>query len=283
MTKFIEKLTHRLDTINSHVCIGLDSNYDNIPQFVKNKYPDISQAIFYFNQKIIAATHDLAIIYKMNLSFYAGFGPAGLQALSLTNQYLKKNHPEIMILADCKRSEMGHSVKMVAQEIFDWLKFDCIMVTPWFGFDTLRDYFDNNEHGVLVYIHDSNPSAVEIQDLKLADGRAVYEVVAEKIANEWNLNGNLWAEAGITYLPQLKKTRHIIGEQMPLLVAGIGAQGGQANDLVGLFGENKRRLIANSSRGIIFASQSQNEEVYFQEVKQAAQKLQADLLEASAQ
>lgn len=283
MTKFIEKLKHRLDTTNSHICIGLDSDYNNLPQFIKKKYSNIDQAVFYFNQKIIESTYDLAIIYKMNVSFYAGFGHDGLKALSLTNQYLKKNYPEIMILADCKRSEMGNSVKMVAQEIFDWLKFDCIMVTPWFGFDTLRDYFDNDEHGVLVYIHDSNPSASEIQDLKLADGRAVYEVVAEKIASEWNLNGNLWAEAGITYLPQLKKARHIIGEQMPLLIAGVGAQGGKASDLIGLFGENKQRLIVNSSRGIIFASQSQNEKVYFQEIRQAAQKLQADLLEAAAQ
>ncbi len=278
MTKFIDKLINRLETTDSHLCVGLDSNYQNIPDFFKKSFAgDIEKTILNFNQNIIESTADLAIIYKMNLSFYAGFGEAGLRALAATNDYLKKRHPEIMILADCKRSEMGQSVVMVAQEIFDWLKFDCVMVTPWFGFDTLKDYFQDESKGALVYIHDSNPSAAEIQDLTLADGRAVYEVVAQKVAHEWNLNGNLWAEAGITYLTQLRRTREILGPEMPLLVAGIGAQGGKASDLKGLFGKNNRRLIANSSRGIIFSSPATTQEIYFQDVREAAKKLRDEL------
>lgn len=280
MTKFIDQLKSRLETANSHLCVGLDSNYDAIPNFLKINR-SIEETIFYFNQRVIDTTHDLAVIYKMNVSFYAGFGEAGLRALVKTNQYLHQNHPEILTLADCKRSEMGQSVKMVAQEIFDWLGFNCVMVTPWFGLDTIRDYFQDESHGVLVYIHDSNPSASEIQDLPLADGRAVYEVVADKIAHDWNLNGNLWAEAGITYLPQLKKARAIIGDDMPLLVAGIGAQGGQPQDLQGLFGHHGQRLLANSSRGIIFASSADNETQYFADVRAAAQKLHDELLRVS--
>lgn len=251
-----------------------------MPEFAR-KNRSLSQAIFYFNQQIIEQTADLTVIYKMNLSFYAGYGSEGLEGLRLTNQYLKEKYPETQILADCKRSEMGESVKMVAGELFDWLNFDCVMVTPWFGVDTIRDYMVDETKGVLVYIHDSNPSAFEIQNLELADGRQVYEEVAAKVASTWNLNGNLWAEAGITYLPELRKTRAIIGDEMPLLVAGVGAQGGKVADLQGLFGNNGQRLIVNSSRGIIFSSSATDQDTYFSEIRSNALSLKNELLTVS--
>jgi orotidine-5'-phosphate decarboxylase len=179
-----------------------------------------------FNQEVIRQTADLAIFYKMNVSFYAGYGAEGLEGLRLTNEHLETHHPEIQILAGCKRSEMGESVKMVAGELFDWLQFDCVTVTPWFGFDTLKDYFADKTKGVLVCIHDSNPTATEIQDLILADGQRVYEEVARKVAVEWNFNGNLIA----AYPQQLRHIREIIGDEMPLLVAGVGVQGGKVAD-----------------------------------------------------
>jgi orotidine-5'-phosphate decarboxylase len=162
---------------------------------------------------------------------------------------------------------------LVRQEIFDWLGFDCIMVTPWFGSDTFRDYLEDESKGVVVYVHDSNPSAAEIQDLVLSDGRKVYELVAEKVAGAWNINGNLFAEAAATYPRALRRTRQIIGEDMPLLVAGIGPQGGKIENLAGLFGTGRRRLLVNSSRGIIFSSSADNESKYRQEVGLAAQGL----------
>jgi orotidine-5'-phosphate decarboxylase len=162
---------------------------------------------------------------------------------------------------------------LVRQEIFDWLGFDCIMVTPWFGSDTFRDYLEDESKGVVVYVHDSNPSATEIQDLVLSDGRKVYELVAEKIAGAWNINGNLFAEAASTYPEALRRTRQIIGEDMPLLVAGIGPQGGKIEDLAGLFGLNGRRLLVNSSRGVIFSSSADDGVKYKQEVRLIAKEL----------
>ena len=94
-------------------------------------------------------------------------------------------------------------------------------MTPWFGFDTVRDYVDGEEHGVCVYVHDSNPTAVEFQDLELKDGRRVYEEVARKVARQWNINGNVMVEAGATYPKQLKRVREIVGEEMVILTAGI--------------------------------------------------------------
>jgi orotidine-5'-phosphate decarboxylase len=268
----MERLKNRLDNMESHLCVGLDSHYDKLPCFVK-KGRSVSEAIFEFNKMIVEATSDLAAAYKMNVSFYAGYGEEGLAALRRTNRYLREVDPSVPIIADCKRSEMGETVKLVRQEIFDWLGFDCIMVTPWFGSDTLRDYLEDESKGVAVYVHDSNPSAAEIQGLVLSDGRKVYEVVAEKVAGAWNVNGNLFAEAAATYPDALRKIRRIIGEDMPLLVAGIGPQGGKIGDLAGLFGLNGQRLLVNSSRGIIFSSSAADGVEYRQEVRLVARKL----------
>lgn len=278
MTNFTHKLIASIENKNSSVCVGLDSRYDRIPEDPK-KNLFISEAIFSFNQQIIEATHDVAAVYKMNVAFYAGFGAQGLEGLRLTNEYLKKQHPDIPILADCKRSEMGESVKMVKQEIFDWLGFDCIMVTPWFGFDTVRDYLDDPSHGVCVYVHDSNPTAAEFQDLELKDGRRLYEAVTEQVVKKWNINGNVFVEAGATYPRQLKRVREIAGEEMVILTAGVGIQGGKITDITGVFGKNGRRLLVNSSRGIIFAGEGKRD--YFGAVNQAAVMLRHQLRDAS--
>lgn len=254
------------------LCVGLDSRYDRIP----NASSSIVDTVFSFNAKIVDATCDIAAAYKMNISFYAGFGQEGLEALRKTNAYIKTNYPDIPLLADGKRSEMGESVRMVKQELFDWLLFDCVMVTPWFGFDTARDYLDDPRHGVCVYVHDSNPSAGEFQDLELRDGRKVYEVVAERVAKEWNVNGNVWVEGGATYPEQLRRIRAIVGEDMPMLVAGIGPQGGSVESLRGLFGTNRNRLLVNSSRGIIFAGIGNDD--YIGEARKAAMKIRESIL-----
>jgi orotidine-5'-phosphate decarboxylase len=268
----MERLKNRLNRMESHLCVGLDSHYEKLPAFIREGR-SVSEAVFEFNKMIAEATSGLAAVYKMNVSFYAGYGEEGLSALMRTNRYLRASDPAVPLIADCKRSEMGETVKLVSQEVFDWLGFDCIMVTPWFGMDTLRGYLDDESKGVIVYIHDSNPSAAEIQDLVLSDGRRVYEVVAEKVAGAWNINGNVFAEAAATYPEALRETRRIIGEDMPLLVAGVGPQGGKIEDPAGLFGADGRRLLVNGSRGSIFSSSAGGEAQYRQEVRFAAQEL----------
>lgn len=272
--KFISKLEHSLDLKKSHVCVGLDSRYDRIPEIFKRKQ-SVAQSIYEFNKEVIDATHDVAVAYKSNLAFYAGFGAQGLEGLARTNAYLRKQHPEIPTLADCKRSEMGESVKMIEQEIFDWLGFDCVMVTPWFGFDTVKDYLKHPEHGVVVYVHDSNPTATEFQELELKDGRLVYEAVTQRIVEFWNESGNVIVEAGATYPLALRRVRKIVGDKMPILTAGVGIQGAKPEVLKGTFGKNGRRLFVNSSRGIIFAGEGKSD--YFGAVRAAAVELQKQL------
>lgn len=276
--KFIDTVISSLETSGSHVCVGLDSRFDKIPDDLK-KGASVSEAIFSFNKRIIEATHDLAAAYKSNVAFYAGFGPDGLEGLRLTNTYLRTTYPGIPVFADCKRSEMGESVTMIKNEIFDWLQFTCIMVTPWFGFDTVRDYLTDERHGICVYAHDSNPTAAEFQELELKDGSRVYEAVTKRIVTDWNKSGNVMVEAGATYPEALRNVRSIIGEEMPLLVAGVGTQGGSVDSLKGLFGANGRRLLVNSSRGIIFAGLGKPD--YFSEVRKSALTLRDALRAAS--
>lgn len=276
--KFIAKMVNCLDSVDSHVCVGLDSRYDRIPEEIK-KGLSVSDAVFEFNKKVVEATQDLAVAYKSNVAFYAGFGAEGLEGLARTNHWIQENYPTIPLLADCKRSEMGESVKMIEHEIFEWLGFDCVMVTPWFGFDTVRDYLTKEQNGVAVYVHDSNPTAAEFQELELKDGRRVYEEVTQRVVDVWNTNGNVFVEAGATYPEALRRVRQIVGEKMPILTAGVGIQGGKVSDIAGVFGKNGKRLLVNSSRGIIFAGEGKKD--YFGEVRNAAATFRQQLLEAS--
>lgn len=278
--KFINKLTRRLDFINSHLCVGLDSQYDLLPFFIR-KNNSVSRAIFEFNKNIIEATSSISIVYKINIAFYEGFGLEGLQALEATTRYLHKNFREIPLFADCKRAEMGNSVLMLKKYIFDWLSFDCIMLTPWFGYDSIKDLIKDTTHGILIYVHDSNPSAAELQDLKLKNGTALYEDVALRIVNKWNKNGNIIVEAGATYPKQLKNVRRIVGDNMPIFTAGIVNQGAPVENLKGVFGWNNKRLIVNSSRGIIFAGKDKLN--YFKDVKKAAENLRDQIMNVSLQ
>lgn len=277
--KFIEKLISRLESSGSALCVGLDTNYDRLPQKLKEGR-NVSSSIFEFNSEVVSRTQKVAAAYKMNLSFYAGFGIEGLEGLRRTNEVIREKFPSIPIIADAKRSEMGETVTMVKREIFEHLLFDAVMVTPWFGFDTVRDYLSDEKCGVIVYVHDSNPSAPEFQDLMVQDpasSRALplYEYVTERVARKWNTNGNVMVEAGLTYPKTLHAIRKIAGEDMPLLAAGLGAQGGAVENLRGLFGKNQCRLLVNVSRGIIRAGESSADP--YQEIEKAARMFASEI------
>lgn len=273
--KFIDSLIGSLESKHSHVCVGLDSRYDQLPDFVK-KGVSLSDAVFTFNKQIIEATSDIAVAYKINTTFYSAFGEEGLRALLQTNRFLRSQYKNIPVLADCKRNELGDGAHLMSKEIFDTYLFTCVLVTPWFGSDAIHELLKKDEHGVCVYVHDSNPSAKEIQELELRDGSKLYEGVTQQVVHRWNTNGNVFVEAGLTYPDALARVRKITGRQMPILTSGIGAQGGKAESLRGLFGIHGKRLIVNSSRGILFAGKGSKD--YFSEVRKAADTLRINIL-----
>jgi orotidine-5'-phosphate decarboxylase len=233
---------------HSLVCVGLDSDLAKIPdRFKNNPHPQ-----FEFNKWVIDQTHEFAAAYKPNLAFYEAGGTDGWQDLALTMEYLQAKHPDIFTIADAKRADIGSTNEGYVTAIFDQLDFDAVTLHPYLGREALQPFLDRIDMVSIILCKTSNPGAGELQDL-LANGQPIWLVVAEKVSQEWNKNHNCMLVVGATYPQELAMVRKIVGN-MPLLVPGIGAQGGDlaATLKAGLTGQADGLLI-NSSRGIIFA------------------------------
>lgn len=248
-TGFVDSLKKEILS-KSNICVGLDSDIEKIPSFLKKSSQ--KDAILSFNKKIIDATADIVPAYKLNLAFYYSLGSEGIEAAKLTNQYIKSCYPEIKIIADVKKSEMLRTAELVAKEMFEEFGFDALTQTPWFGYDTIEPFLNYKDKAVFVICHDSNPSAKDIQDVKLKNGKFLYEHVTDLVANKWNSSGNILIEAPLTYPNILKKIVNIAGKNEFFLLAGLGAQGGEIKNLK-IF--RKDNFLVSASRSIIFASQ----------------------------
>lgn len=229
---FLKKLKNKWDE-GKFVCVGLD------------------KADFEFNKSIVDQTADLVCAYKPQSAFYEAEGLVGWEILKRTVEYIKQNHPEIPIILDAKRGDIGHINEGYVKAIFDDLGVDAITVHPYLGGETLQPFFERKDKAIFVLVRTSNPGAGEFQDLEV-DGKPLYQVVAEHV-KAWNINNNLAVVVGATYPDELKIVREILGD-MPILVPGIGAQEGDLKTVLenGL-DSNKQGLIINSSRSIINA------------------------------
>jgi orotidine-5'-phosphate decarboxylase len=280
---FIEMLKKRWQGVNSMVCVGLDSDYSQIGEgFSKGR--SVWQAMFEFNSAIIGETHDWVCAYKPNTAFYEYRGEHGWGALRDTINRIQVVAPDVPIILDAKRTDIGNTNKGYAEMAFDLLGADAITVNPYFGGEALGPFLERKDKGVIVLCKTSNPGAGEIQDLlipieALSLGAKVYfktiaeqvdplsyssiavrlyEYIAYRAANEWNKNSNVLLVVGATYPDELKKVRRIVGD-MPILVPGIGAQKGdlEATVKAGLDSQGFGMII-NSARGIIFASKGED-------------------------
>jgi len=261
MMKFADKLDKIIEKNNSLVCVGLDSNIDKLPKrFKKSAKPQ-----FKFNQWIIDQTYDLVCAYKPNWAFYEARGAKGFEELKETMIYLKKKCPEVVTIADAKRADIGTTNMGYVESVFGEFKCDAVTLHPYLGKEAVEPFLQRIDKGCVVLCRTSNPGAGEFQDLvidgKSASGRdkPLWQVVAEKVKNEWNVNNNCMLVVGATYPKELKKVREIVGE-MTLLVPGVGAQGGEVKATVkaGLNSAAKGMMI-NSSRGIIFSDNPREE------------------------
>lgn len=237
---FIEKLKQKWNE-GKFVCVGLDPSKETS-----------ADALFPFNKSIIDSTHDLVLAYKPNSAFYEAFGAQGWNALKETVSYIHEAYTDIPVILDAKRGDIGSTNEGYIKTIFEDMSFDALTVHPYMGQESLQPFLNQTDKGIIVLVRTSNPGAGEFQDLTV-DGRPLYEIVAENVALKWNKNGNCAVVVGATYPQDLKKVREIVGD-MPILVPGIGAQGG---DLEGILANgldsNKQGLIISSSRAIIYA------------------------------
>ncbi len=254
----------------SLVCVGLDPDLKKMPDCVKQeKYP-----IFAFNKAIIDATKDYVCCYKPQAAMYAGMNAD--EELGMTIDYIHEAAPGISVILDAKRADIGNTTAMYAKEAFERYKADAVTVNPYMGMDALKPFLDCADKGVIVLCRTSNGGAKEVQELKLESGELLYQHIARLISHDWNYNGNTMLVAGATFPEELGQIRKIVGDT-PLLVPGIGAQGGDLEGVLrnGLTAD-KTGLVINSSRGIIYASAGCD----FAEAAGAAAKLLRDQINA---
>ena len=248
----IDKYNARADHINSLLCIGLDTNIARLPRELRegDETPQLT-----FNRRIIEQTHSYAAAYKLNIAFYEAQGAAGWHELELTMRYLRSEYPDIYTICDAKRADIGSTNEAYATAIFDRLGFDAITLHPYVGSEGLAPFLERTNKGCIVLCRTSNVGASELQDLIIADAkeRPLWQVVAQTVHSRWNKNGNCMLVVGATYPNEMRQVRELVGD-MPLLVPGIGVQGGNVELTMraGLNADGKG-LIINSSRGIIFS------------------------------
>jgi orotidine-5'-phosphate decarboxylase len=263
MSKFITQLERSWDTSDSLVCVGLDPEIERFPEQIA----DQASPIFQFNKAIVDATADLVCAYKPQYAHYAAYEAE--DQLERTIDYIHRSYPGIPVILDSKRGDVGNTAERYAIEAFERYHADAVTVSPYLGGDSLEPFLKYEDKGVIVLCRTSNPGAGEVQDLDIG-GRKLFHVIAELASRRWNSRGNCLLVVGATYPRELAEVREIVGN-MPFLVPGVGAQGGD----VALAVQNGQTaagtgLIISSSRGILYASSGEN---FASAAREATQKL----------
>ncbi len=242
---FYQKLRSIQRKNNSLLCIGLDTDINKIPEFLF-EYGD---PIFEFNRRIIDATKDIVCAYKLNLAFYESTGEHGWYTV---HQTLARIQEEIVAIGDAKRGDIGNSAELYAKEIVDDYEFAACTVNPYMGWDSVKPFLKNARQGAFILAVTSNPGSKDFQYLKVK-GKPLYEEVVAK-TKKWNRKKNCGLVVGATHPKDLRRVR-TLAPDMPLLIPGIGAQGGDLKSAV-RYGcdKNGEMAIINVSRSIIYAS-----------------------------
>jgi orotidine-5'-phosphate decarboxylase len=281
MTK--EELTGLIRQKKSFLCIGLDSDIDRIPSFLKEDYPDPQ---FEFNRRIIDATIDLAVAYKPNTSFYESEGSKGWQTLEKTIKYLAEHEKgPVFTIADAKRGDIGNTSTHYAKAFFEKMPFDAITVNPYMGQDSVSPFLEFPGKWTIVLGLTSNPGAMDFQVLqpqfplllekmgiKTCYWKKLYELVIEE-AMKWGSPEKLMFVVGATQAPMLDSLRELAPEHF-FLIPGVGAQGGSLNEIAAKAMNKDAGIIVNASRSIIFASSGTD---FDKKARQAAKLLQGEM------
>jgi len=240
-----EKLKEKFNT-GLHICVGLDTDVQKIPTFLR----DTKNALAEFNKKIIEATKDLAAAYKINFAFYEKEGLKGIEALEKTLSFIPA---DVLTIADAKRGDIGNTAEMYAKSVFDNYLFDSVTVNPYMGTDSIQPFINYKDKLIFFLALTSNPSSKDFQKQKLLNGSFLYKEVIYKV-HEWNTNNNCGIVFGATNESELSDSLNVI-KALPVLVPGIGAQGGEIEKVAKLFiSSGSSYFLFNVSRGIIYKS-----------------------------
>jgi orotidine-5'-phosphate decarboxylase len=266
---FLLKLETAIQKNNSLLCLGLDTDIEKLPNHLRQEqYPVLA-----FNKQIIDATHDLVCSYKFQIAYYSALGISGVEQLIESIAYIRGKYPEIPIILDAKRGDIGNTSEQYAKEAFDIYKADAVTVNPYLGHDGLEPFLRREDKGVIILCRTSNPGANDFQDLKI-EGEQLYMKVADKIVEWNNLYGNCLMVVGATYPEEMGRIRKLAPD-MFFLVPGIGAQGGDLKQTMAMgLRKDGSGLLIHSARGIIYAS---NETDFVERAKEEAVRLRDEI------
>ncbi len=246
------ELYEQIKAKKSFLCVGLDSDPKLLPECVRGvEYP-----IFEFNKAIVDKTAKYAVAYKPNLAFYEAEGVLGWQQLEMTVNYIKENYPEIFIIADAKRGDIGNTANLYARAFFEKMSFDAVTLAPYMGSDSVKPFMEYEGKWSIILALTSNKSANDFEQLQLESGEPLYEKVI-KGSMTWGSKENTMYVLGATRPEKLKEIREYCPDHF-FLVPGVGAQGGTVEDVAKNGMNSHCGLLVNSSRGIIFADKTEN-------------------------
>lgn len=264
-----QELFSQIKTKGSFLCVGLDTDIKKIPQHLLTS----EDPIFEFNKAIIDATAPFTVCYKPNLAFYESFGTKGWSSYIHTTEYLRVNYPEIMVIADAKRGDIGNTSAMYARAFFTGSgQVDGVTLSPYMGSDTVKPFYDYQGKWAVILALTSNASASDLEMQTLQSGRKVYQQVL-LTSREWGTEDNTMYVVGATQASMLREVRAIVPDHF-LLVPGVGAQGGSLREVAENGMNSRCGLLVNSSRAIIYASTGRD---FAQVAAREAQTLQVEM------
>ena len=262
-----KELFEQIQAKKSMLCVGLDVDYNKMPEHVKalaNKgemavkgelFKGKARSIVEFNKAIVDATAAHCVAYKPNLAFYECYGIDGMRALDATVDYIRTHYPEIFLIADAKRGDIGNTAKMYAKAFFEEMDFDAVTIAPYMGADSVTPFLEYKDKWAIVLALTSNASAFQFQ-LAQKDGKPLYQAVMEEMM-EISTPDNMMFVVGATKADKLEELRIFCPDNF-FLVPGVGAQGGSAEEVIAHGSNDHGGLLINSSRGILFADSTED-------------------------
>ncbi len=278
---FMQRLRARWEQGRTLLCVGLDTELARLPEALRVGQPGgpgrvaehddghddgyVEEALVTFNRAIVDATADLVCAYKPNSAFYEAHGPAGYRALIRTIAYIHQRYPDVPVILDAKRGDIGSTSDAYARAAFDICGADAITLQPYLGYEAVTPFLERADKGAFVLCRTSNPGGGELQDLRVSGGDSggsggqppdepLYLRLARRVASDWNVRGNCGLVVGATYPDELRRVRAVVGD-LPLLVPGIGSQGGSLEATIDAgLGSHGQGLVISVSRAVLYAS-----------------------------
>jgi len=272
----VEKIQKRFAAIDSMAGVGIDPVWDRLPHGLLN--PDgtklKAEVLFEFSRQVVDATSPHIVDCKVNSNFFMDHD--GRQALEQLFSYMKEKHPGVVRICDGKFADVGHTADQLASYTLDTLEADAVLLNPYMGYDALAPFLERPDKAAVLCFNTSNPSATEVQDLQLENGQKLWRYIMEMAFAKWNKNGNIIPVVSATHPQNLVGIREVIGDT-PVVLAGIGSQGGDVATTLGhVLDSQQFGAMISSSRGIIYP-QVQEGEDYWSAVARSASGLKDDI------